>query len=54
MDAWLGNKYTLPQIKEVVGIIKTSSVAGILGFANLRASLKKEECCYGFFYNNSY
>jgi len=39
MGAWLGTKYTLPQIKEEGGIIKTSSVAGILGFANLSASV---------------
>ena len=34
---WLGNKYALPQMNNGGSIIMTSSVAGILGFANLSA-----------------
>ena len=34
---WLGNKYALPQMNDGGSIILTSSVAGILGSANMSA-----------------
>jgi len=45
--AWLGNKYALPQMKEGGSIIMTSSVAGILGSANLSAYIISKHAVMG-------
>ncbi len=44
---WLGNKYVLPQMNEGGSIIMTSSVAGILGFANLGAYVTSKHAMVG-------
>jgi NAD(P)-dependent dehydrogenase (short-subunit alcohol dehydrogenase family) len=44
---WLGNKYALRQMKDGGSIIMTSSVAGILGFANLSAYVTSKHAVVG-------
>jgi NAD(P)-dependent dehydrogenase (short-subunit alcohol dehydrogenase family) len=44
---WLGNKYALPQMNDGGSIILTSSVAGILGFANLSAYVTSKHAVVG-------
>jgi NAD(P)-dependent dehydrogenase (short-subunit alcohol dehydrogenase family) len=44
---WLGNKYALSTIKDGGSIIMTSSVAGILGFANLSAYVTSKHAVVG-------
>ncbi|MFB0945450.1 MAG: SDR family NAD(P)-dependent oxidoreductase [Spirosomataceae bacterium] len=44
---WLGNKYALPHINEGGSIILTSSVAGLLGFANMSAYVTSKHAIVG-------
>ena len=44
---WLGNKYALPEMNDGGSIIMTSSVAGILGFANLSAYVTSKHAVVG-------
>ena len=44
---WLGNKYILPKMNEGGSIIITSSVAGIIGFANLGAYVTSKHAVVG-------
>ena len=44
---WLGNKYALPQMNDGGSIIMTSSVAGLLGFANLSAYVTSKHAVVG-------
>ncbi len=44
---WLGNKYVLPQMNEGGSIILTSSVAGILGFADLGVYVTSKHAVVG-------
>jgi NAD(P)-dependent dehydrogenase (short-subunit alcohol dehydrogenase family) len=45
--AWLGNKFTLPQMKDGSSIIMTSSVSGILGSFNLSAYVASKHAVVG-------
>lgn len=45
--AWLGNKYVLPHMNEGGSIIMTSSVAGIVGFANQSAYVTSKHAMVG-------
>jgi NAD(P)-dependent dehydrogenase (short-subunit alcohol dehydrogenase family) len=44
---WLGNKYVLPQMKDGGSIIMTSSVAGILGSADMSAYITSKHAVVG-------
>jgi len=44
---WLGNKYALPQMNDGGSIILTSSVAGILGSANMSAYIISKHAVVG-------
>lgn len=44
---WLGNKYALPQMNDGGSIIMTSSVAGLLGFANMSAYVTSKHAIVG-------
>lgn len=44
---WLGNKYALPHMNEGGSIILTSSVAGLLGFANMSAYVTSKHAIVG-------
>ncbi len=44
---WLGNKYALPHMNDGASIIMTSSVAGLLGFANLSAYVTSKHAVVG-------
>ncbi|MFZ4106276.1 SDR family NAD(P)-dependent oxidoreductase [Flavobacterium sp.] len=44
---WLGNKYVLPNMNEGGSIIITSSVAGLIGFANLSAYVTSKHALVG-------
>lgn len=44
---WLGNKYVLPHMNEGGSIILTSSVAGLLGFANMSAYVTSKHAIVG-------
>ncbi|TDB67396.1 SDR family NAD(P)-dependent oxidoreductase [Arundinibacter roseus] len=45
--SWLGNKYVLPQMNDGGSIIITSSVAGLLGSANVSAYIISKHACVG-------
>jgi len=45
--AWLGNKYTLPQLNDGGSIIMTSSVSGILGSVNFSAYITSKHAVVG-------
>ncbi len=44
---WLGNKYVLPKMNDGGSIIMTSSVAGIIGLANLSAYVTSKHAAVG-------